>query len=193
MKPIHWRRSRFGKYLRHLPRIKHIRGTWIHRRLGEPLFAPELWHPERRSFALGFAVGAFFGLVPAPIQMLGAALGAYYFRANIPAAIAATWISNPFTMPFFVYAQYWVGCLILRHGHNEDNAKALVDFVSNAPSTLFDSGAWASVAGATVPFFVGALPAALVFAVLTYPVILILWDWVTVGIHARQKPVTPPK
>jgi len=171
MKPIHWRRSRFGKYLRHLPRMKHIRGTWLHRRLGDRLFHPELWHPTRRRFAAGVAVGAFFALMPAPFQMLAAGLIAYITRVNVPAAIAATWISNPFTFPVCVYLQYRLGCLILGMGPSSVPTHDLLELLKKAP----------------VPFLVGAFPAAAILSVISYPLALLVWDFFTSRIHARRR------
>lgn len=171
MKPLYWRRSRFGKYLRHMPRVKHIRGTWLHRRLGDRLFHSELWHPTRRRFAAGFAVGAFFALMPAPFQMLAAGIAAYITRVNIPAAIAATWISNPFTFPLCVYAQYRIGCLILGLGHTQVPTHDIFELLKQAP----------------VPFVVGVFPAAAILAVIVYPLTLLIWDFVTARIEARRK------
>ena len=63
MKPIHWRRTKLGKYLRHLPRRKHIKGTMVHRLFGDRLFDSELWHPTRQRFASGMALGGDCGEV----------------------------------------------------------------------------------------------------------------------------------
>ena len=171
MKPIHWRRSRFGKYLRHMPRVKHIRGTWLHRRLGDRLFRPDLWHPTRRRFAGGMAVGAFFAMIPAPGQTLGAALIAYFTRVNVPAAVDATWISNPLTMPVCVYIQYRIGCLILGHWHSEIPTHDIIKLLKKAP----------------IPFLVGVLPSAALLSLIVYPLTLLLWDVFTARSHARQK------
>ena len=173
MKPIHWRRSYLGKYLRHLPRVKHIRGTWLHRRLGDRLFHGELWHPTRRRFAGGMAVGAFFALMPAPFQMLAAGLIAYFTRVNVPAAIAATWISNPLTFAPFVYAQYRLGCLILGHGPSDVPTHDIIALLKQAP----------------VPFLVGAFPAAAILSLIVYPLTLLLWDFFTARIQARRAAV----
>lgn len=160
MKPGQWRRSAAGKYLRHLPRIKHIRGTWLHRRVGDRLFAKELWQPERHSFALGTALGVFFGLIPLPIQMLGAALSAFFTRSNIPIAIAATWFTNPFTAPFLIYLQYKVGMYVMGYGGGKDPAPSIIDLLKQAP----------------VPFFVGCVIVGVVFALASYPLMLLGWD-----------------
>ena len=178
MRPYQWRRTKIGKYLRHLPRAKHIRGTWLHRILGDKLFSPELWHPTRERFAAGMAIGAFFALVPLPVQMLGAAFFAFISRVNIPAAIAGTWISNPLTFPFFVYAQYRIGCLL----------------INREPIQFQSHDARSMLAKAPVPFFVGVVPAALILAIVTYPLTLLLWDWTMTGIqHARKKRESIPK
>lgn len=171
MKPIQWRRSKIGRYLRHLPRAKHIRGTWIHRIFGDRLFANELWHPTGQKFALGMAIGAFFALMPLPVQMIAAALSAFFLRANIPAAIAGTWISNPFTFPFCVYFQYRLGCIL----------------TGREPIRFKDPELFASLSSAPMPFVVGIIPAALLLAAATYPVTLILWSWVTRSVHAARE------
>jgi uncharacterized protein (DUF2062 family) len=176
MKPIHWRRTKLGKYLRHMPRAKHIRGTWLHRRLGERLFAPELWHPTRQRFAAGMAVGAFFALLPLPIQMLAAALMAYITRVNIPAAIAGTWISNPLTFPFCVYAQYRIGCLL--------TAREAIGFRSH--------DAFSMLSHAPMPFFVGIVPTALLLAIIVYPLTLLIWDLTATGVQKTHMKTTPP-
>ena len=172
MKPMHWRRSRIGRYLRHLPRAKHIRGTWIHRFFGDRLFSPELWHPTRERFAAGMAVGAFFALMPPlPIQMVGAALAAYITRVNVPAAIAGTWISNPFTFPLCIYLQYRLGCLVLQREPMHLRSEDLIAELSKTP----------------LPYIAGVLPAAILMALVSYPVTLLLWDFITGRVEASKK------
>jgi len=172
MKPIHWRRTKIGRYLRHLPRAKHIRGTWIHRCFGDRLFASELWHPTRQRFAAGMAVGAFFAMMPPlPIQMMAAALLAYITRVNVPAALAGTWISNPFTFWLCAYAEYRMGCLILGRQPAEFNMDHLQATLTSTP----------------LPYLAGILPVATIMAAVTYPLTLVLWDWTTARIHAAKE------
>ena len=130
------------------------------------MFAQELWQPTRQRFAAGMAVGAFFALLPLPIQMLGAALAAYITRVNIPAAIAATWISNPLTFPVCVYAQYRIGCFLI---HREP-----IHFKSDEMLAIFKSAPW--------PFLVGVVPSALLLALIVYPLTLFIWDGVVVSL-----------
>jgi uncharacterized protein (DUF2062 family) len=171
MKPIHWRRSRIGKYLRHLPRPKHIRGTIVHRFFGDRLFEMEMWHPSRTRFAGGMAVGAFFSMMPPlPVQMIGAAVIALITRVNVPAALAGTWISNPFTFLFCAYWQYRLGCLILGREPGDLQMEHLKDTLASAP----------------LPYFVGILPSAILMAAVVYPLTLLAWDFVTARIEASK-------
>lgn len=74
---------------------------------------PKIWHFNRRSIAAGIAIGFFFGSLPIAGQMLLAAVMAAAMRVNMPAAVVATWISNPVTMPFFYTANYYFGAWLL--------------------------------------------------------------------------------
>jgi hypothetical protein len=157
--------------------MKNIRGTWLHRRLGDRLLHSELWHPTRKRFAGGMAVGAFFALIPAPGQTLAAGLLAYFTRVNLPAAVAATWISNPLTTPFCLYAQYRIGCLILGHGPSEVPTHDILELLKKAP----------------LPLLVGVLPSAIVLSAIVYPLSLVLWDFFTARMHARQAAIPRPE
>lgn len=78
----------------HLSRIRHL------------LNRPHIWAIHRRSCARAVAVGVFINFLPLPFQMLWAALLAIFIRANLPIAVAITWINNPFTfipINFFIY------------------------------------------------------------------------------------------
>jgi len=77
------------------------------------LLHPRLWHMNRRSVAGGVAVGLFFGLMPAPFQMLGAAICALVCRVNLPIALLATLYTNPLTfLPLYLLA-WWIGQAIV--------------------------------------------------------------------------------
>jgi uncharacterized protein (DUF2062 family) len=62
-----------------------------------PMFERDLWHPCRDSVASGLAIGLFASQLPIPGQMLLAGIWAVPFRANIPIALAACWVTNPIT------------------------------------------------------------------------------------------------
>ena len=172
MKPIPWRRTKLGTYLRHLPRRKHIKGTMVHRLFGDRLFDSELWHPTRQRFASGIALGAFFALMPPlPFQMLGAGIIAYITRVNVPAAMTGTWISNPFTTPFIVYLQYRLGCFMM----------------GRDPIHIAEGQFLSSLAAAPLPYMLGILPSAIILALISYPISLIVWDGIFSRIEAAKK------
>ncbi len=180
MKPSQWRRSALGRFLRHLPRIKHIRGTWLHRRFGDRLFIPEIWQPDRVRFAGGCAVGSFFAMMPLPFQMPAAGLIAFFTRVNLPAAVALTWVSNPFTAPFFIYLQYRLGCLVLGMSPGREPGQSILDLFKHAP----------------LPMLIGAFLTAALLSIITYPLSLWGWDLVTKHFlhpHPRPSPSTNKK
>ena len=70
-----------------------------------------LWRFTRTSVPRGTALGLFVGiffLLPG-VQILGVALLALPFRANIPIGAAMTFLSNPATTPFIIAASVWLG------------------------------------------------------------------------------------
>ncbi len=99
-------RKLFHKILPSLETVKSQR--WL-KPFGSWLQHPNLWHLHRRSVAGGVAVGLFCGLIPGPLQMIGAALLAVLFRVNLPVALIATLYTNPFTIvPLYLLA-YEIG------------------------------------------------------------------------------------
>jgi len=93
------------KTLRHR-RLRH-RPWW--RTVTRPLFDRSLWVPCRDTVANGLAFGLFFSVMLMPFQSLPAALLAMRFRGNVPFAMAATWLSNPFTTPAILFGQFSLG------------------------------------------------------------------------------------
>lgn len=77
------------------------------------LLHPRLWDLNRHSAAGAVAAGMFCGLIPGPLQMLGAAICAVIFRVNLPLAMLTTVYTNPFTIvPLYVVA-YAIGQWVL--------------------------------------------------------------------------------
>jgi uncharacterized protein len=101
-------RKHFRKYLPDPAKLREHR----HLQWCQPLFKhPNLWHLNRRSVAGGVALGMLTGLIPAPFQMLSAALLAIVFRVNLPVAVFTTLYTNPFTWGPLIVAAYWIGAL----------------------------------------------------------------------------------
>lgn len=98
---------------RWLPDARTVRENRALRWLGPLLERPWLWRFTRRGVALGLAAGMFFGLLLPFAQSLFSGALAVALRANLPAAVLATFVSNPLTTPGIVVAGYYVGTLAL--------------------------------------------------------------------------------
>lgn len=87
-----------------------LRVPWLRSKL-KPLFHRSYWIPTHHRAALGLSIGLFFSFafMLLPIQTLGAALCCLYIRANLPIALGACWITNPFTIPFLIKPIEWCG------------------------------------------------------------------------------------
>lgn len=142
MKPILWRRSRVGKYLARAPRIKHLRGSLLHRAMGDRIFDPRLWSWSRHGAALGLAIGAFFSALPIPLQSLPATFFAVVFRVNVPAALVGCWITNPLTLPLFFYLQIVTGSYLLGRESLLDQfrSESFVELLKAAPGVIVVGG-----------------------------------------------------
>ena len=99
-------RKYFRKFMPDIDKVREIKALSM---FGDTLFHPALWHLNRRSAAGGVAVGMFCGLIPGPLQMLGAAIVCVILRVNLPLALVTTLYTNPFTIvPLYLIA-YQIG------------------------------------------------------------------------------------
>ena len=138
----------------------------------------ELWRFTRRSVPRGVALGIFAGFIVPIGQIFLAAFLALPARANMPVAALTTFITNPFTFPFWTYVAYNVGGFILR-----------IERLSGEPaSSGQDSGRlqwfeWlAEGAGLTA---VGFLVMAIVFSALGY--VVSSWFWTHWILRKRRR------
>ncbi|WP_305908512.1 DUF2062 domain-containing protein [Methylomarinum sp. Ch1-1] len=134
--------------------------------LGERLHEPNLWHLNRRSISLAFAIGLFVAWVPTPGQMAIAAVGAFYFRANLPVSVALVWVTNPLTMPPMFYFAYMSGLFLLgRELPNNNNFEFSIDSVM---TSIGDIGG---------PFLFGCLILGIVSSTIGYFGMSLLWRY----------------
>ena len=170
------------QYRRHAPTKEELQRSPLLRPLGKRIWASELWRFSRRSVPVAVALGLFVGIVlmiPG-LQIVGAALMAVPFRANIPIAATMTFVSNPATTPFFIIAAIDLGN---RLGFHADLATFQILATTHASITrwlawLFSDAAPAMVCGLAV---IGAG-----FAFAGYWVSLVGWRW-WVGRKWRQR------
>ncbi len=133
--------------------------------LGDRLHEPNLWHLNRRSVSLAFAIGLFAAWIPTPGQMAIAAVAAFYFRANLPISVALVWITNPLTMPPMFYFAYIVGLQSLGQSLPDD------DFEFSLESILSSLG---EIGG---PFLFGCLILGIISSIIGYFGIRLFWRY----------------
>lgn len=76
--------------------------------------SPELWRFTRRSVPRGVALGLFSAFIIPVGQIFVAAFLALPARANVPLAAAVTFVTNPFTIAFWLVVANQVGSFMLR-------------------------------------------------------------------------------
>jgi hypothetical protein len=81
--------------------------------MGPSVYHPRLWRISRKGLALGMAIGIFFGLLIPIAQIPFSAALAVVLRANVPAAMASTLVTNPVTFAPVYYLAYQTGQLVL--------------------------------------------------------------------------------
>lgn len=150
------------KYLPDPEKIKEHKNLQF---LGDRLHDPNLWHLNRRSVSLAFAVGLFAAWIPTPGQMAIAAVAAFYFRANLPISVVLVWITNPLTMPPMFYFAYWLGLKLLGMETPDSSSEFTVDYVLSSLS---------SIGG---PFLFGCLVLGIASSVLGYFGMHYFWQY----------------
>lgn len=96
-----------------LPTPEKLRENRMIRWFAPFLADPRLWHINRGALNRAVYIGVLCAFFPLPGQMPLAIIGALLFRANVPMAIALTWLTNPLTtIPVFWFA-YSVGAWLI--------------------------------------------------------------------------------
>ena len=129
----------------------------------------------RRGTALGLFVGMFF-LIPG-VQILGVALLALPFRANIPIGAAMTFLSNPVTTPLILAASVWLGSFLFGLHTNVSNLYILYD----EGASLVEWWDWftANAGTALLGGLAGLFVISAVSAVVGYVLASVIWDnWI---------------
>jgi hypothetical protein len=105
---------RKGWFARQMPSREELaRSKWLGV-VGKRALHSEYWRFTRRSIPRGVAAGLWvgiFALIPG-IQIIGAALACIPIRGNIPVAAGLTFLTNPFTTPFFILGALEVGSFL---------------------------------------------------------------------------------
>ena len=129
-----WLEDSTSRARKALPKRKHVEGSLAHRILGATILRKELWSFKGEAMAKGLAVGLFIAFTPTiGFQTLLVCICLMFFPGNLPIAVAACWLTNPFTaVP--VYSMEWlVGKAILESlgYHPTDEPPRTVEFSSS--------------------------------------------------------------
>ncbi|WP_334155277.1 DUF2062 domain-containing protein [Tepidimonas sp.] len=112
------------------------------------LHHPRLWHINRKGLALGLALGVFFGLLIPVAQIPASAALAVLLRANVPAAVASTLVTNPVTFGPVYFGAYKLGEWVLQAEPSAASPRSGADaIVLSAPRA--DAGAATGASAAT--------------------------------------------
>lgn len=136
------------------------------------VLAPELWRFTRRSVPRGVALGLFVGiflLIPG-VQIVGSALLALPFRANVPVAAAMTFLSNPLTTPFILYASVYVGNLLMGRGADATGVMTLIE----SGAGVAEWSAWL-LSEAAPALVVGLFVISVLSALVGYGIAVLFW------------------
>ena len=164
----------FTKFLRkHLPDPDEVRSKrWV-AMFGGLLNHPNLWQLNRVSVPGAVAIGLFAGLIPGPLQMVGAALLAVPLRKNLPVALIMTLYTNPFTIvPLYMLA-YAYGKLLLSEKHEGPEVQPFDFDWSNFLESMSGMYEWMLALGK--PLGIGLVALALTLATLGYFTVRIGW------------------
>lgn len=165
-------KKRLRRWLPTADTLEHTRGFgWLGHYLREH---PRLWVLHRRGVALGVALGIGIGVFPVPLQMPAAMLAAVALRANVAAAAAATWLTNPFTMaPIWALAAF-LGSFVVPHAPAGTSSPAIVEWYWSSP-TSWPAALWQQVVSWGPALLAGFPIAGVVLGVCAY--LLVYWGW----------------
>jgi len=130
---------------------------------GKLLHNENLWHINRNSVSLAFAIGLFSAFVPIPFQMVLAAALAIFIHANLPIAVSLVWITNPLTMPPIFFYTYKLGCLILSIQPTQWHTDFALHSLANELSHIWK------------PLFLGSILSGLIAGLLGYVIVRVIW------------------
>lgn len=106
-----WFASKVDKYM---PSREEMAKNKYLAPIAHRFLAPELWRFTRRSVPRGVALGLFSAFIIPVGQIFLAAFVALPARANVPLAALVTFVTNPFTFPFWAVVANRVGTFLLQ-------------------------------------------------------------------------------
>lgn len=126
---------------------RKLRGSLLHRIVGERLFARDLWVFTRKGVVRGWIIGCLAGGSPfLGLQMLFAFPMVIWLRANAFIVLALILATNPITLPAYFAFCYTIG-LFLTGEKLRVSPEVMAEMTA---WEIFKSGAWAIIIGSLV-------------------------------------------
>lgn len=176
------------RLLQLMPTPDALRGNRWLRWLGPALHHPRLWHMSRRGIALGMALGVFFGLLIPLAQIPLAAGAAVVLRANVPAAVASTLVTNPVTFGPVYYAAWRLGSAILGEPVREgEQPPQMQEEAADVPDQGWLATVVQRLRGVGKPLLLGLAIVATVVGLLTYLMVTWIWHAKVVWLRRRRQ------
>ena len=169
---------------KYLPASDKVSQHKMLRWLGPTLTKPSLWQINRRSIAMGLAIGVFWGFLIPVAQIVFAAIMAVFLRANLPMAIGSTLVTNPLTFAPVYFLAYQFGDFALGKSGPDVTEEMLAAQMGQISVT---SAGWIDKIGdIAAPLFTGLVVFASVGAVLSYVTVILLWRLAVVLRYRRR-------
>jgi len=156
-----------------MPRPETVRDSPALRWVAPLLERPGVWRFNRRTVAAGAAIGVLFGLATPVAQIPLAAVMAVALRANLPAAVLGTFVSNPLTALPILLLAYHVGAGAMGLSAGADAGAELASRMGQGPLSL---EFWAEhFDDLAAPVILGLLLMALGGSFVTYVGVRVAW------------------
>lgn len=120
------------------------------------------------------AVGVFIGVL-IPVAQIPVSAGLVVVaRAHLPAAVAGTFVSNPFTTPAILYGAYKLGLFVTgEKKSHEIGPPPTVPGVEDKDTKKF----WSKAQNFGKPLLVGLTLMSTVASLASYLAVIWLWNW----------------
>ena len=165
----------------HMPTRESLERNRFIRPFAGTVLRSDLWRFNRRSVPRGVALGLFVGVMIPLAHFIVAALLAEFVRANIPAAMAATFIGFPVIYVGLVALAYRIGEALLHA-----DAATAIQPISHTMGATGSGDLLQRVTGAGLSTAVGLFVLASVLASIGYLATSLFWRlWIARKRRAR--------
>ena len=161
-----------GWFQRHIPTREQLERNRFMRPFAHRILHSELWRFTRRSVPRGVALGLFVGVMIPLAHFVVATFIAVFVRANIPAALVATFVGFPVVYVLIVALAYKIGNWLLHL-----DAATAIQPISETMQATHTGTFLESLTGAGTETALGLFVIATVLSSLGYLLTSFGWRW----------------